>query len=127
MRSLLPLLTLLGACAAPDLGIDIDSDMDGLLDDEERRLGTDPGLADTDGDGYNDGKETESYTDPLNANDHPLKGGWDMGSCRWDIEATGNAVGDIAENFALIDQHNETVQLHDFCHKEILLIYGSAG
>lgn len=42
----------------------LDSDQDGLTDQEERMIGTDPGKADTDGDGYSDGKEIESGYDP---------------------------------------------------------------
>ncbi len=45
-----------------------DYDNDGLTDGEEMELGTDPKLADTDGDGLNDGDEVNSYnTDPLKA------------------------------------------------------------
>ncbi len=125
MRTLLLVLPLVAACT-PDLEIDLDSDADGLLDDEERRLGTDPGLPDTDGDGYGDGDEMDQYTDPLNAADHPLEGGWDVGPCRFEIVPTGNAVGQIAEDFALADQfENDTVRLHDFCHKLVLLVSGS--
>jgi len=45
-----------------------DSDQDGLLDDIEIEIGTDPYNADTDDDGLNDGDEVNKYkTDPLNA------------------------------------------------------------
>jgi hypothetical protein len=126
MRSLLLALPIVAACS-PDLNIDLDSDADGLLDDEERDLGTDPGLPDTDGDGYDDGEEMDSYTDPLNAADHPLEGGWDVGKCRFEIQSTGNGVGQIANDFGLADQFEyDTVRLHDFCHKEVLIVYGSA-
>ena len=43
----------------------IDSDMDGLPDDLEKRLGTDPNKADSDGDGYNDGEEVKNKHNPL--------------------------------------------------------------
>jgi outer membrane protein OmpA-like peptidoglycan-associated protein len=44
-----------------------DADMDGLTKDQELQLGTNPNLADTDGDGLNDGLEFNQYkTDPLN-------------------------------------------------------------
>ncbi|MGX7130609.1 lectin-like domain-containing protein, partial [Enterococcus wangshanyuanii] len=43
-----------------------DTDGDGLLDEEEIKLGTDPLNPDTDGDGLPDGKEVELGTDPLN-------------------------------------------------------------
>jgi len=44
-----------------------DSDCDGLTDDEERKLGTDPYNPDTDGDGLTDYQEVRIYfTNPLN-------------------------------------------------------------
>lgn len=43
----------------------LDSDQDGLTDQEERMIGTDPFKADTDGDGYSDGEEVRSGYDPL--------------------------------------------------------------
>lgn len=44
-----------------------DSDGDGLTDQEERQLGTDPSLRDTDGDRISDIDEVEQGTDPLTA------------------------------------------------------------
>ncbi|PJA87176.1 MAG: hypothetical protein CO141_00850 [Candidatus Moranbacteria bacterium CG_4_9_14_3_um_filter_42_9] len=47
----------------------VDSDLDGLTDKGEVQVyGTDPGKADTDGDGILDGAEVLSGTDPLNQN-----------------------------------------------------------
>ena len=43
-----------------------DADGDGLTDEEESDLGTDPNNPDTDHDGVNDGQETTDGTDPLN-------------------------------------------------------------
>ena len=43
-----------------------DADGDGLTDEEESDLGTDPNNPDTDNDGVNDGQETTDGTDPLN-------------------------------------------------------------
>jgi hypothetical protein len=45
----------------------LDSDQDGLTNQEEQTLGTDPHNADTDGDGYSDGKEVGSGYNPLKA------------------------------------------------------------
>lgn len=46
----------------------LDSDGDGLTDEQETKLGTDPKNPDTDGDGLFDGEEVNSYhTNPLNA------------------------------------------------------------
>lgn len=43
-----------------------DSDGDGLTDDEEASLGTDPNNPDSDGDGISDGDEVDQGTDPNN-------------------------------------------------------------
>jgi hypothetical protein len=43
----------------------LDSDQDGLTDQEEKMIGTDPFKAVTDGDGYSDGKEVGSGYNPL--------------------------------------------------------------
>jgi len=45
----------------------LDSDQDGLTDQEEKMIGTDPFKADTDGDGYSDGEEVRSGYNPLKA------------------------------------------------------------
>lgn len=45
-----------------------DADGDGLSDDEEEDLGTDPDNADTDGDGINDGDEVDCGSDPTDPN-----------------------------------------------------------
>lgn len=42
----------------------LDSDQDGLTDEEEKMYGTDPYKADTDGDGYSDGVEMKTGYDP---------------------------------------------------------------
>ena len=112
-----------------DLGTDpeiADTDNDGLSDgDEVNVYGTDPTTADSDGDGYSDGEEVESYTDPLTEADHPYLGGWPIDACRMDVIPTGNDVGDIAENFTLLDQYGEYVRFHDFCNHTIFLIAGA--
>jgi hypothetical protein len=50
-----------------------DSDGDGLSDEEEAELGTDPDDPDTDGDGVSDGDEVDAGTDPLDADDYPVE------------------------------------------------------
>lgn len=52
------------ASSAPAV-VMIDSDVDGLSDDMEARLGTDPHKADTDGDGYGDWVEVKNGYNPL--------------------------------------------------------------
>ena len=50
---------------------DPDTDGDGLIDGEEVFLGTDPATADTDGDGFDDLVEEQSATSPLDPDDRP--------------------------------------------------------
>jgi len=49
----------------------IDSDNDGLSDEEEVELGTDPNDPDTDNDGFYDGDEVQLGYDPLDPSDYP--------------------------------------------------------
>lgn len=46
-----------------------DCDMDGLSNEEEAEIATDPANPDSDGDGINDGDEVDGFTDPLDACD----------------------------------------------------------
>ncbi len=56
-----------GGTVAPAPDLPKDSDGDGLTDDEELKLGTDPFKKDTDGDGLTDGDEVKVHkTNPLN-------------------------------------------------------------
>lgn len=48
-----------------------DTDGDGLSDEQERKLGTDPANADTDDDGYSDGLEVALRSDPLDPKSLP--------------------------------------------------------
>ncbi len=57
----------------PVFAKDIDLDSDGLSDVIEEKLGTNPVVADTDGDGFNDGKEVLRGFDPLSAGKVRLK------------------------------------------------------
>ena len=49
----------------------IDSDGDGLSDQQEYELGTDPQSADSDGDGYSDGEEVAAGSDPKDTESLP--------------------------------------------------------
>lgn len=100
----------------------IDSDDDGLSDADELELGSDPNDPDTDGDGWTDGEEVDQYTDPTRKKDHPYTGGWAIGACRHDLDGEGQRLGDIVTNFELTDQWGDTVKLHDFCDREVLLV-----
>ena len=102
--------------------VSTDTDGDGILDGDEVAFGTDPLLADTDGDGWDDGEEVDGNTDPNSLEDHPYVGGWQIGACRGDLAATGNQVGEVTSDFALLDQNGDTVHLYDFCDREVLLV-----
>ena len=116
------LVALLGCLPSPeDLG-EMDSDGDGLTNREEADWGTDPNDPDSDGDKWEDGEEVNKHTDPTDSDDKPYAGGWAIDACRDDIEATGNGVGDIVEDFELPDQFGDSLRLHDFCAKLVLLI-----
>lgn len=102
-----------------------DADGDGLTDAEEADLGTDPGKADTDGDGTDDGDELDANTDPTDAADKPYAGGWPKDSCRWDVDGEGWSKGDVAMDFALMDQYGEDVHLHDFCEHVVYIVFAA--
>jgi hypothetical protein len=113
------------ACEATLVDIPFDQDQDGLLSSEEEILGTDPDDPDSDGDGHSDGDEDWGGTDPLDADDHPYLGGWDITRCDELPEVTGDAAGQVTSDFALSDQYGEDVSLYDFCQKTILLVTGT--
>jgi hypothetical protein len=118
MPAVIPVALLLVGCG-PDTS---DNDGDGLEAWYEEEIGTDPDLVDSDADGHDDGGELSGNTDPLDAADHPYAGGWPIGACRDDIEASGDEVGDIANDWSLPDQFGEQVSLHSFCDRAVLLV-----
>ncbi len=86
-----------------DLGsdpFDSDSDDDGLNDGKELELGTDPNKADSDGDGFTDGDEVAAGTDPNNADSIPSATEEDGGLPIWALfiaseqSSAGNSGGD---------------------------------
>jgi hypothetical protein len=109
----------------------VDSDGDGLFDDEEAELGTDPENSDSDGDGFEDLVEVEEGTNPTYEYSHSYTGGYNVGYCADGMaEATGPsssnghtplyAEGDVMENFTLTDQHGEDVDLYSFCGQHVM-------
>jgi hypothetical protein len=49
-------------------------------------------------------------------------GGWYKAACAENIDGTGTAAGDIAFDFTQPDQFGESLRLHDFCDRTVLLI-----
>ncbi len=66
---------------------------------------------------------TVADPDPVDTGRPPYAGGWTKGACHDDLVATGKRVGDVDENFALLDQHGETVELYDFCDRTVHLVF----
>ena len=94
-----------------------DSDNDGLPDDEEVRIGTDPNNPDTDGDGVMDGQEVSDGTDPLDPCDS-VGGTPPSGStCELYVELDIVKPGDnINGNFEIINIErfpNNSVQIYN--------------
>jgi peroxiredoxin len=143
----LSVLLLLTGLALPACGDDkdddddddddaVDSDGDGLSDSEEADLGSDPESVDSDGDGQDDGVEVEQGTIPTNAYSRLYAGGYNVNVCDVTPEptsATGPnndyantwAAGDIIENFQLMDQNGELVDLYSFCGNYVLIAIGA--
>ncbi len=138
---------------APDTGqtplAEGDSDGDGLSDDREVELGTDPADPDSDDDGFDDGEEVlEHGTNPLYEHSHPYTGGYNVGFCDTPPEPTGPTgrvegwfapddgpaewyewavyqEGDVVDDFAWRDQHGETVHLYSFCGQTVMLAFAA--
>ena len=102
-----------------------DTDGDGLSDDDELALGTDPDEPDTDGDGFEDGEEVDGNTDPTDATDRPYLGGWPIDACRDELVPTqgddGLEPGEVVADLHFDDAYGEEVALHDFCGHTVYL------
>jgi hypothetical protein len=126
LRWLVPAIAIgLGTGCVASVNVPFDGDQDGLLDDAEKADGTSPTNPDSDGDGVKDGAEVTAGTSPTDANDYPYISGWKIDSCRNSIEGTGEALGDIAEQFTTADQDGQDLKLYDFCGKTVMLVMGA--
>ena len=102
-----------------------DSDEDGIDDCAEEELGTDPESEDSDGDGFTDAEEIDCVSDPLDGDEKCYACGWEHND-PGDIESTGAGFGDVMDNFALVDQCGEMVDMWDF-HGEYHVLYMTAA
>ena len=98
---------------APDTGdTDTGATDTGPTDSGDTGVDTDTGSGDT--------------SEPVDtATTSPYTGGWSVGACADGVRATGNAVGQVAQDFALLDQHGDTVHLHDFCDRVVWLVFAA--
>lgn len=111
----------LSACATAGPATLPDQDGDGLADDWEADNDLLPDSEDTDEDGWADGDEVFGFADGADEMDHPYIGGWERGPVPSDLEATGHDVGDVPDDFRLLDQFGEEVSLWSFYGRVILI------
>lgn len=118
----LPLSALLACTGVPD------ADEDLLSDNFELAIGTNPEIADSDGDGYTDAEEWLRYYNPMDNEDHPSE---ESDYVRFPspsnvpdgdgVDSEGWDEGDTSNNWQAQDQHGEFVDLHDFYGQVILI------
>lgn len=93
-----------------------DGDADGLSDVDELALGTDPLSEDTDGDTYLDPWEVAEGTDPLDAESRIYTGYWPYNPDKDALaEPSGGTatVGERMPRFVMVDQFGESVDMYD--------------
>jgi hypothetical protein len=81
----------------------LDDDYDGLSNVDEAKLGTNPGRADTDGDGVRDGAEFASETDPLDPSSMPVDRDGDGLSDTYEESIGSNPLAADSDKDKLID------------------------
>jgi len=109
-----------------------DSDGDGLNDgDEAEKYMTDPTKADSDGDGYGDGDEIAQGVSPIDADEKIYEGGWPFNPNKDDIEDPGwdgpSKKGDPFPRLAWTDQFGDTVDFYDFADQGKPIILDTSG
>ena len=105
-----------GAGVAALTGLPKDSDGDGLTDDEEAKLGTDPFNKDTDGDGLTDGDEVKVYkTNPLNPDTDfdGLKDGPEVFTYKTNPLDRDTDKGGVADGHEVIEDHTNPLDPSD--------------
>ena len=106
-------------------GGDLDSDGDGLLDTQEREIGTDPFDPDTDKDGLSDGEEVNLYrTDPLNPDSDwdGLKDGEEVITYKTDPLDQDTDNGGVADGHEVIEDNTDPLNPADDLLKYTLRI-----
>ena len=101
---------------------DLDWDDDGLPNSFEDSIGTDPTNPDTDGDGFDDGTEWNSYFLPSNPNDFPYVGQYPRGPFDEGYLGEGYDPGQLSSTWTHADQFEQELALHRFAG-QVVLIY----
>jgi hypothetical protein len=112
-----------------------DSDSDGLPDEEEIKLGTDPNDPDTDGDGINDGDEVDIFkTNPLQAdtdgdgmNDwDEIYGGFNPLAKEGKLtDSDGDGLADIFEAYRRLDPNDPDMDKDGLSDGDEARVYGT--
>ena len=97
----------------------VDSDGDGLYDNFEAQIGTDPALEDSDEDGYLDGDEWYTFSDPIDVTDYEYLDGdgnlaWDHSAYPTGLDGAGTEYGDVPAQFSLPNYWIQQVNLYSF-------------
>jgi hypothetical protein len=96
-----------------------DSDQDGLTDEEEAMIGTDPLKKDTDADNYWDSWEVTEGTDPLDVESRIYTGYWPYNPDKDLLEqgswaTASKVVGKPIPRAEFLDHHGDMVDIYDF-------------
>ena len=122
-----PILGLMVSCGVPDSDIDVYANADGdcMTDVEELELGTNPNLADSDGDGVGDCAELDCVSDPLNGSEQCYACGWKLNDPHR-LASSGAGIGDVIANRSLPDQCGDSVAIWDM-YGEYHIMYLTAA
>jgi len=114
---------------SPCASVAEDEDGDRLSCELELEMGTDPTVADSDGDGYLDGDEVTEGKDPVDPASVIYAGGWpyywdkdSIDGPPWFFDAGSNtkvrpAVGVTLPRLVAVDQFGEDVEVYDFAYR----------
>ncbi len=123
------------------VGCNVDSDLDGLTNREEAKLGTDATKVDSDGDGlsdwdevyeyntdpvtfdsdrdqYGDGDEIHFGSDPLDYTSVIYKGGWPYNRLDSPQGEIGSGIGSLFPGDLLRDQYGDVVNMYHFVNAD---------
>ncbi len=101
---------------------DQDWDDDGLPNDFEKAIGSNPANEDSDDDGFKDGVEYFSYFRPWDTTDFPYAGDYPRGPIPDSVAGEGFDQGQISAGWSHLDQFEEELYLHRF-YGNVVVVY----